>query len=93
MKGTEKQIKLATEIRSNLIKTFESAIAAEPQMQNVIQPYIDRLSKDDVFAADLIDLFNGITFSGDMQHDLTNVMSVYRVTVANTTGQHAILGR
>lgn len=93
MKGTEKQVKWATEIRSNLINTFESAIDAEPQLQNVIQPYIDRLSMDDVYAGDIIDLFKGLKFNGDLQHDLTDVMAVYRVSVANTAGQHTILGR
>lgn len=93
MKGTEKQVKWATEIRSNLVKTFESAIAAEPQLHNVIKPYIDRLSADDVDAGDIIDLFKDIRFRGDLQHDLTSVMSVYHVTVANTAGQRAILGR
>lgn len=93
MKGTEKQIKWATEIRSNVIKTFESAIAAEPQLQDAIHPYVDRLSADDVYAGDIIELFKEIRFNGDLQHDLPAVMSVYRVTVANTAGQHAILGR
>lgn len=93
MKGTEKQVKWATEICSNLIKTFESAIATEPKLKNVIQPYIDRLSTDDVYAADIIDLFKAIRFNGDLQHDLPAAMSVYRVSVANTAGQHAILGR
>lgn len=93
MKGTEKQIKWATEIQGNVIHTFESAADAEPQLKNVIQPYIDRLSAEDVYAGDMIDLFRDIRFCGDIQHDLPAVMAVYRVAVANTEGQHAILGR
>lgn len=93
MLGTEKQVKWATEIRSNIVKTFESAAVAEPQLKNVIQPYIDRLIADDMYAGDIIDLFKGIRFNGDLQHDLPGIMSVYRVAVANTAGQHAILGR
>lgn len=93
MKGTEKQVKWAIEIRDNVIKTFENAAAAEPQLKSTIQPYIDRLSTDDIYAGDIIDLFKGVHFKGDLQHDLPDVMAVYRVTVANTAGQHAILGR
>lgn len=93
MKGTEKQVKWATEIRFNVIKTFESAAAAEPQLKDVIQPYIDRLSSDDVYAGDIIDLFKDVRFKGELQQDLPNVMAVYRVTVSNTAGQRAILMR
>lgn len=93
MKGTEKQIKWATEIRSNLIKTFEAAASAEPQIKDMITPYIERLTSDDVHAGDIIDLFSGIRFNGDLQHDVPAIMAVYHVAVANTAGQRAILGR
>lgn len=93
MKGTEKQIKWATEIRANLIKTFEAAISAEPQLKDVIASYIERIDSDDIYAGDIIDLFSGIRFNGDLQHDVPAIMAVYHVAVANTTGQHMILGR
>lgn len=93
MKGTEKQVKWATEIRINIIKTFEDAAEAEPQIKTLAQPYIDRLSAGDVYAGDIIDLFKGVKFNGDFRHDLPDVMAVYHVAVANTDGQHAILGR
>lgn len=93
MKGTEKQVKWAADIRTNIIKTFEAASEAEPQIKDLAKPYIDRLSADDVYAGDIIDLFKDIRFNGDLQHDLPNVMAVYHVAFANTAGQHAILGR
>lgn len=93
MKGTDKQVKWATEICANIIKTFETAAESEPQVKNLAKPYIDRLSADDVYAGDIIELFKDVRFNGDLQHDLPNVMAVYHVAFANTAGQHAILGR
>ena len=93
MKGTEKQVKWAPEIRANVIKTFADAASAEPQLKAAISPYIERISSDDIYAGDIIDLFSGIRFKGDLQHNVPEVMAVYRVATPSTDGQRAILGR
>lgn len=101
MVGTEKQVKWASEIRSNIIKTLQAVIndfapmASSNEMvrKNIadVNERINRLSADGVHAADIIDLFKGIRFSGDYKVDFERVISVYRVTVPSTQGQHEIL--
>ncbi len=103
MKGTEKQVKWATEIRANIVKTFQSVIADfapmaaanETVRKNIadIQVRIDLLNAESVHAGDIIDLFRGIRFGGDYREDFEQVISVYRVATPTTAGQRAILGR
>lgn len=103
MKGTEKQIKWATEIQHNIIKTFEAVIAeispyAESN-QNVkanidgIRLRMDLLTDDNVYAGDIIDLFKDIRFSGDCKEDFGSVSAVYRVRVPMTATAKALLAR
>lgn len=101
MLGSEKQVKWATEIRDNVVKTLQAVIndfspmASSNEMvrKNIadVNERINRLSADGVHAADIIDLFKGIRFSGDYKVDFERVISVYRVTVPSTQGQHEIL--
>lgn len=103
MIGTEKQISWATEIRANVVKTFESVIADFAPMadsneiirKNIsdVQARIDRLNIESVHAGDIIDLFKGIRFSGNHTQDFEKVIAVYRVTAPSTDGQRAILMR
>lgn len=102
MLGTEKQIKWATEIRTNVVKTLQAVIADLQVMSNNdmarrnisdIQVRIDLLNAENVHAGDIIDLFKDVRFSGDHRQDFEKVISVYRVSVANTAGQRTILMR
>ncbi len=103
MKGTDKQIKWATEIRENVVKTFENMIPVIPTIapnqeaaENAVKELkarISRLNSENVYAGDIIDLFKDIRFNGDLQHDVNEVMAVYNVTVPHTTTARALLGR
>lgn len=101
MKGTEKQIKWATEIKENVIKTFEAFIVEckekcpteEIKAANIAaaQERIAALSVDSVYSGDIIHLFKDIRFTGDLQDDLGDVLAVYRVAFPYTDGQKRIL--
>lgn len=103
MVGTEKQVKWASEIRSNIIKTFQAVINDYTPMaatnaiiqENIagLQARIDRLTVDNIYAGDIIDLFKDIRFSGDYKDDFSRVLSVYNVGSTNTNGQREILMR
>lgn len=103
MLGTENQVKWATEIRANLVKTFQAVIddyapmAATNEIirENIadVQARIDRLNAKDIHAGDIIELFKGVRFSGDHRQDLDEVIAVYRVATASTEGQRMILMR
>ena len=103
MVGTEKQVKWASEIRSNIIKTFQAVINDSAPMaatnaiiqENIagLQARIDRLTVDNIYAGDIIDLFKDIRFSGDYKDDFSRVLSVYNVGSTNTNGQREILMR
>lgn len=101
MKGTNKQINWASDIRDGIISvmtdainTFAAQAASNPIVQDNIdglQERINRLSSDDVYAGDIIDLFCGVHLTGDCNADLGAVMSVYNVSVPATTGQRWLL--
>lgn len=103
MVGTEKQVKWASEIRSNIIKTFQAVINDYTPMaatnaiiqENIagLQARIDRLTVDNIYAGDIIDLFKDVRFSGDYKDDFSRVLSVYSVGSSNTNGQREILMR
>lgn len=103
MTGTEKQIPWATEIRSNVVKTYTNALPilksmapseeAYTQIEGVIQARIEALLAEDVYAGDIIGLFGDIRFDGDSAHDFEAVNAVYNVVLPHTTGQRTILGR
>lgn len=102
MKGSEKQIKWATEIRENVVKSLRHVMDSAPanipesvRMATIekLQRYIDRLNEDDVYAGDIIELFKDIRFGADQKADDMKVASVYnsRVLVPNTDGQRRLL--
>lgn len=96
MKGTEKQIVWATEIRTNVIKSLEFIKAnARPQPQpgtrTRIDDMIELLNEDDVYAGDIIDIFKHIRFGEDEVKNGLEVIATYRVTVPHTAGAKRIL--
>ncbi len=103
MKGTDRQIAWATEIRANVIKTLTAVMplyvqsAPSPEAAEMatklLQTRIDVLNAPDVYAGDIIELFKDIRFNGDIEHDFGHVNAVYRVGTIFTTGQRAILGK
>ena len=103
MRGTEKQIKWATEIRANVINTMESVIAyftplaaTDPVVrQNVdcLNACIERLNAEDVYAGDVIELFGRTTFTGPYPRDFERVISVYQSAVPKNEGQRILLMR
>lgn len=103
MLGSEKQIKWATEIRANVVKTFQAVIADFAPMADAneivrkniadIQARIDLLNAENVHAGDIIDLFKSVRFRDDHRKDFEGILSVYRVAAPATAGQRAILMR
>lgn len=103
MKGTEKQVAWATKIRENVVKTFSSMFnvlpaiapnqAAAKSAAEELQSRIDRLTREDVYAGDIISLFKDIRFNGDLQHDFNEVVAVYNVAVPDTVTARVLLGR
>ena len=95
MKGSEKQIAWATEIRNNIISAFESSKSGIPAGHPVLTK-IDGMAQrlnDAEYAGAIIDLFKDIQFNGDLQHDIPCIMAVYKVCPGMTDGQKAILGK
>lgn len=95
MKGSEKQIAWATEIRENIIHAFESSKSGIPAGHPVlakIDGMIQRLNAAE-YAGDIIDLFKDIQFNGDPRHDVPWIMAMYKVCPGMTDGQKAILGK
>lgn len=100
MKGTEKQIAWAEDIRRNVISTFQRYIEEiknydapeEIKSANIGESNrrVDALNGAE-YAGDIIDLFKDIRFTGDIEKDFPKVVSVYRITRPNTPGQKTIL--
>ena len=100
MKGTEKQIAWATDIRANVIASFEKFIEdikvfdapEEIKTANIAgcKERIEALNNAE-YAGDIIDLFKDIRFTGDNEKDFPKVMAVYNTTRPNTDGQKKIL--
>jgi hypothetical protein len=101
MRGSEKQIKWATEIRDNVIKTYTEAIpiledlAPNPEayekVKQLLTARIELLKDENIHAGDIIDIFKDIRFNGDNEHDLECVISRYRFYSPITQGQRKIL--
>lgn len=100
MKGTEKQIAWAEEIRRNVLACFGRAIEYMKNMDTQeeiktanIRDFVARVDAltSAEYASDVINLFKDIRFSGDLETDFPKVVSVYRVTIPNTPGEKSIL--
>jgi hypothetical protein len=100
MKGTDKQIAWATEIRSNVIASFWKfiedikAFDGPEEIKAVnIAGCRERIAalNDAEYAGDIIDLFKDIRFTGDVEKDFPKVMAIYNTTRPNTDGQKKIL--
>lgn len=94
MRGSEKQIVWASEIRANVIKSLEFIKAHSPaDVQADAQKRIDRLNEEDVYAGDIIDIFKNIRFGADEMKNAMKVQSAYRITLPNTSGGKYLLCR
>jgi hypothetical protein len=101
MRGSEKQIKWASEISENIIHTMENVIAAikadpqfDPQIhtRNIAEcETVIKAVKSCEYAGDIIDCFKDIHFKGDVYEDFGEIRAVYRVTVPTTEGQKKLL--
>lgn len=81
MKGSEKQIKWAEDIKCNLVRVYEGVKEADPANGAAITAAIAKLEAIDK-AAIIIDLYKGIKFNGDLQHDFAAVASCHRTMTA-----------
>lgn len=103
MLGSEKQIKWATDIRANIITTFQKVIDEFAPMAatneivrdniDYLQTLTDLLNAENVHAGDIIDLFKHIRFSGDYREDFMKIRLVYRIEVPCNKGQRTLLMR
>lgn len=103
MKGSEKQIKWATEISDNIIHTMENVIATmknDPQYNPQNPAHLKGVSDCEAvikavqeceYAGDIIDCFKDIRFKGDVYNDFGEIRAVYNVTVPATAGQKKLL--
>lgn len=92
MKGTEKQIAWANEIRANVIKSLEFIKAHSPaSVQAEAQKRIDRLNEKNVDAGDIIDIFKDIHFGADEMKNAREVHAAYRVTLPYTSSGKYLL--
>lgn len=98
MKGSEKQITWATEIRNNIINTFKASMAEIPAdekgqaVRDKINGMIARLEAAEN-AGDIINLFKGVHFGDNLRNSVADVMTIYKITSPSTPGERAILGR
>ena len=100
MKGSEKQVRWAEEIRNNVVSSFEKFIEdikafdapEEIKAANIAgcKERIEALN-DAEYAGDIIDLFKDIRFAGSNETDFPKVMAIYNTTRPNTDGQKKIL--
>lgn len=102
MRGSEKQIAWAEDIKENLLKTyaqFRADMEAKCPDEKIkaanlagIDARVEAIKAAE-YAGDLIDIFGDIHFTGNVEEDMPEILSVYRVHYANTPGQKAILCR
>ena len=100
MKGSEKQVRWAEEIKNNVVSSFEKfaedikAFDAPEEIKaaNIAgcKERIDALNAAE-YAGDIIDLFKDIRFTGSNETDFPKVMAIYNTTRPNTDGQKKIL--
>lgn len=100
MKGSEKQVRWAEEIRNNVVSSFEKFIEdikafdapEEIKAANIAgcKERIEALNAAE-YAGDIIDLFKDIRFTGSNETGFPKVMAIYNTTRPNTDGQKKIL--
>lgn len=101
LKGSEKQIAWATEIRNTVKDIMNQFIDMAAQMpahptKDANVAYIkERLAAlDDCQSASaIIDCFKGIRRTGDINEDIPSLLSVYRIKAATSAALHALLCR
>ena len=85
MKGTEKQIKWATEIRNNVIDTLSKAKEEMQKRNNAAgaSQTDERIAalESVEYAGDFIDVFGRIRFTGETIKDFQAVAAAYKITV------------
>ena len=100
MRGSEKQVKWASEIRRTVISIFEESIEEIRKQEkdpilmekNIsgIKARIDALENAE-YAGDIISLFRQIKKTDNLEKDFRKLISVYRVSVPCTDGEREIL--
>ena len=101
LKGSEKQIALAENIKENVESTILFAIEqgkreqGNPKAQAAVSFLTDKLERLNTaeYAGDIIDLFKHINFTGDRMEDFRWIMAVYRTSVPMSVGQEKILDK
>lgn len=94
MKGSEKQIAWAEELKEKAVDTFNHLKDADPSEDGKKQAEVMiEAIKNAEYAGDIISIFKYVNFNGDWMHDIKEISSVYRVTVPETEGQKKILGK
>ena len=73
MKGTEKQVKWAEDIKANLLRTYEAVIpmmpAADAEMMGNVIEMLNAVES----AGDIITAYGDVKFNGDLQHDFGRI--------------------
>lgn len=100
LKGSAKQIAWAEAIKYNIRQVFNQAIAHFDESQDARKDEAKTLVRerwgriyDAKRAADIIDLFGHIHFSGDASQDFDKICAIYKTSVPQTEGQKEILGK
>lgn len=100
MRGTEKQIAWAEEIRANVIKVLAQGaadIASWPGDEAVKAANVEALNariaalEAAEYAGDIITIFKGTRFTGIQEKDFKAVIAEYRVSKPLNAGQKKIL--
>ena len=81
MKGTEKQIKWAEDIKRNLVRVYEAIKQADAANAAYGDAAIAKLEAIDE-ASTIIDLYKRVSFNGDLQHDFTALAACHRTMTA-----------
>lgn len=100
LEGSEKQIAWAEAIKYNIRQVFDQAISHFDELQDIRKHEAKTLVRerwgriyDAKRAADIIDLFGHIHFSGDAAQDFGKICAVYKTSVPTTEEQKEILGK
>ena len=100
LKGSAKQIAWAAEIQYKIRQVFDAAITHFDGLQDVRKNGAKTIVRerwgriyDAKYAADIIDLFGHIHFSGDAAQDFDKICAVYKMSMPQTEGQKEILGK
>lgn len=93
MKGTEKQVTWAEDIKANVLKVFEDVkplAAKEPKAIERINAMAAALESAE-YAGDVINLFKGFHPSGNTMKDFAWIASTYKMTCPMSEGEKKIL--